>query len=140
MRVAVDSSVLLAIFKGEEGAEAWLDLLIDLAPKGELCICEIVAAEVGGFFDTLSAFDRAIEKLGVTLRPSQLPACHYAGRVFQQYRRKGGVRTHPIPDFLIASHALLQADLLAASDRGYFGAYFSDLKVVTPNSLGGDAR
>jgi len=35
-----------------------------------------------------------------------------------------------IPDFLVAGHALHQADRLAAIDRGYLRAYFPSLRLL----------
>ncbi len=37
-----------------------------------------------------------------------------------------------IPDFLIAAHAQLQADQIAAKDRGYLRRYFSNLRCLQP--------
>lgn len=36
-----------------------------------------------------------------------------------------------IPDFLIAAHAQIDCDRLAAADRGYLRRYFPDLPVLT---------
>jgi len=35
-----------------------------------------------------------------------------------------------IPDFLVAAHALKQADCLVARDRGYLRRYFPSLRVL----------
>jgi len=50
MRTAVDSSVLLAIFTGETGAEQWMESLIQARREGQLLICEVVYAELAPAF------------------------------------------------------------------------------------------
>ncbi len=49
-----------------------------------------------------------------------------------EYRDMGGPRLHMIPDIMIAAHAVVQADQLAGSDRGYLRHYFPRLRVVQP--------
>ncbi len=45
MTTAVDTSVLIAIAKGEAGARAWTDTLATARGEGEVVICDLVAAE-----------------------------------------------------------------------------------------------
>jgi len=50
-----------------------------------------------------------------------------------QARRKGRLiicEEHLIPDFLIAAHAKVHADRLAATDRGYLRRWFDDLRLL----------
>ena len=64
-----------------------------------------------------------------------MPATAYpAGQTFLRYRRGGGPRQHLIPDFLIAAHASVQADRLAAIDRGYLRTYFPELALLSPSA------
>ncbi len=45
-------------------------------------------------------------------------------------RSKGGSRQRIVSDFLIASHALNQADRLLTRDRGFYRSYFQQLPVL----------
>lgn len=128
---ALDSSVLIAILKGEKTANQWLDLLVKHAALGELVICEIVAAEVSTLFISEKEFENTLSTFYINLKPSSFKSTFLAGEVFLQYRRDGGPRTHLIPDFMIAAHAVELADCLIANDRGYIRRYFKRLKLIS---------
>lgn len=135
MKTTVDSSVLWSIFKGEDDSGAWLDLLGSCAGDGSLIAFEIVVAEVSPLFDTQEALLEAFADLEIEIVPSRMPAWRLAGKIFQRYRSNRGPREHLIPDFLIAAHARLQGNQLAAQDRGYVRRYFSELRLVQPRAL-----
>jgi predicted nucleic acid-binding protein len=132
MRLALDSSVLLTIFNQESGAEDWMEALVRARRQGQLVLCEIVYAELAPAFETKTELDEVLVDLGARLDPIDAEAAWLAGRTFRRYREEGGPRQHLIPDFLIAAHAQLQADRLAAKDRGYLRRYFPALPVLTP--------
>jgi len=132
VRTAIDTSVLIAIAKGETNGANWVDLLIRARTESNLVICDVVAAE---FFATLMdgvKFRRMLRDLGISFSPTSLAAAQLAGRIFKRYRRQGGPREHLLPDFLIGAHASEQADRIVANDRGYLRRYFARLKVITP--------
>jgi len=129
---AVDTSVLIAIAKGEPGADAWVDLLIRARADGDLIICDVVAAEYFAALMEAVKFRRTLRDLGIVFSTTSLAAAQLAGRMFKRYRRQGGPREHLVPDFLIAAHAVEQADGIAAIDRGYLRRYFPRLKVLSP--------
>ena len=62
-------------------------------------------------------------------------AAYLAGLTFKRYREAGGPRQFLVPDFIIAAHAQVQADRLAAIDRGYLRQWFPDLQILTPDLL-----
>jgi hypothetical protein len=41
---------------------------------------------------------------------------------------------HLVPDLVIAAHAQLQANRLAAIDRGYLRQWFPDLRLLVPGT------
>jgi predicted nucleic acid-binding protein len=130
MRTAIDSSALWSIFKGEADARLWVDLLVSARRESELVVCDIVFAEIAPLFPDLRELDARLTTLGIEFDPINSESAFLAGQIFREYREKGGPRTHLIPDFLVAAHALNQADRLAAPDRGYLRRYFPSLKVL----------
>ena len=89
-------------------------------------------AEMSALFNDDAAAARFFQNLGIDYEPTRAPAALLAGRIFHAYRQAGGPRGHLIPDFLIGAHALLQAEQLAAADRGYLRRYFPKLRVIAP--------
>lgn len=132
MKTAIDTSVLIAIAKGEPGANAWVELLIRSRAQGELVICDVVAAEYFAALMDAVKFRRTLRDLGIGFSPTSLEAAQLAGRIFKRYRKHGGPREHLVPDFLIGAHAVEQADRIAAIDRGYLRRYFPRLTVTQP--------
>lgn len=132
MKTAVDTSVLLAIFKSEPDGAAWLNSLKRWRGEGGLVVCDVVVAELSVGIGDRKALEAALADLGLGYDPITLASAQHAGRAFAAYRRAGGPREHLIPDFLVGAHASIQADRLAAKDRGYLRRYFEKLPVVTP--------
>ena len=132
MTTAVDTSVLIAIAKGETGARAWTDLLASARGDGEVVVCDVVAAEFFALLLDEAAFQRSLGGLGVAFSPTSLESARLAGRIFRTYRSEGGPREHLVPDFLVGAHAQRQADRIAAIDRGYLRRYFPRLRILKP--------
>ncbi|MCB1057872.1 MAG: type II toxin-antitoxin system VapC family toxin [Acidobacteria bacterium] len=137
MSIALDTSVLLTILLGEPDGEEWLETLIHARKRAQLVLCEIVYAELAPIFESRRRLDQVLEDLGARLDPIAPDTAWLAGRTFRRYRDDGGPREHLIPDFLIAAHAQVQAEGLAATDRGYLRRYFPDLPLLP---LGGEPR
>jgi predicted nucleic acid-binding protein len=131
--VAVDTSVLLAIFKGESTGERWLECLQTAAEAASLLVSSVVFAEIRSFFPSDSACRSALRDLDLRHSALSEEAANLAGRIFRHYRKEGGRRTI-LPDFLVAAHAATQADSLATDDRGYLRAYFPQIRILSPKS------
>jgi predicted nucleic acid-binding protein len=130
--VAVDTSVLLAIFKGEPRGELWLETLQSAAEAASLVLSSIVFAEVRSFFSSDDTCWTALRDLDLKHSPLTDKAALLAGKIFRTYRSEGGPRTTILPDFLVAAHAVIQADSLATDDRGYFRRYFPNIRLLSP--------
>ncbi len=132
MITAVDTSVLLLIHKRQTGWDAWKEVLNRAVREGPLVICPVVFSEISPGYASWEVAFQDLERLRIIYEPISPDAAWLAGQVFLAYRKKGGPRQSLIPDFLIAAHASVQANRLAAIDRGYLRKYFPDLKILSP--------
>lgn len=131
MITAVDSSVVLAIYKSEPAGRLWLNKLIELRKRSRLVVCEIVVAETRPALPSDDIHLRQLENLGLQFLPASFATSCLAGRIHQAYRAAGGKRDRLIADFLIGAHAQIQADQLATDDAGFMRKYFKNLAVVS---------
>ncbi len=134
MITAVDSSVVIQLLRRQPGWEAWRDALSAAATEGSLVICPVVFAECAGGYPSADVAIRDFETVQLHFDDITPETAYLAGQTFLRYRREGGPREYLIPDFLIAAHARLQANRLAAIDRGYLRRYFSDLPLLVPDT------
>jgi predicted nucleic acid-binding protein len=130
--VAVDTSVLLAIFKGEPKGERWLECLQSAAEAASLILSSMVFAEIRSFFPSDDACREALRDLDLKHSSLTEEASLLAGKIFRSYRAQGGPRKTILPDFLVAAHAATQADSLATEDRGYLRTYFPAIRLLIP--------
>lgn len=164
MRVALDTNILIFLLRGEpkNSAEKIAETLVEYDGRGQLLISPFVWSELELFLDKekLRVFlkDNRI-LVDWELVPEVWSTASLAFRRYLENRRRNGslyhcatcggeiqVRCpfcsqvqsfprHILPDFLIAAHALHQADLFLTADRGIPGKYFPELKVFNPLGL-----
>jgi predicted nucleic acid-binding protein len=119
MITALDSSVLWAIIRRELEHERWMAILIEAASDGSLVISPVAFAELAPSTSDAGELVDFLARLAIAYEPISPAAAHLAGQTFKRYRKAGGPREHLVPDFIIAAHAQIHANRLAAIDRGY---------------------
>lgn len=131
MTTLVDSNVLLDVI-GED--PTWADWsaaqIAAAAAGGPIAINPIIYAEISLGYDTVEALDDATRDL-VRL-PLPFAAGFLAARCFVRYRRAGGVRRSPLPDFYIGAHAALDGHALLTRDAARYRTYFPRLELISP--------
>jgi predicted nucleic acid-binding protein len=135
MITAVDTNVLLDVFtaaprQGLASAESLRRCL----REGRAIACAIVWAETAAAFHDRQALETAMAPLGIGFSPLTLEAALQAGETWSAYRAGGGPRTRVLADFLVAAHALCQADRLLTRDRGFYRRCFTRLTVLDPSA------
>jgi hypothetical protein len=59
-------------------------------------------------------------------------AAFLAGKSFLAYRRRGGTRTSPLPDFYIGAHAAVRGYQLLTRDATRYRTYFPTVALIAP--------
>jgi hypothetical protein len=133
--VLVDSNVLLDVMTDDPRWGAWsAETLARVADEEILAINALIYAEVSIGFETVEALEAALPF--ELFRREDLPyeAGFLAGKVFLLYRRAGGVRRSPLPDFYIGAHAAVAGYRLLTRDEARYRSYFPRLDLIAPGS------
>ncbi len=131
--VLVDANILLDIFTDDPTWRPWsANALRDARTAGLTGINPLIYAEISLAFDRQSDLDRELDALLLTRLPLPFEAGFGAGRAFLQYRRAGGVRASPMPDFYIGAHAECEELALLTRDIQRYRAYFPSVRLISP--------
>ena len=133
MATMIDSNVILDIATQDE---EWLDWsashLEDAGEHGPLVINQVIYGEVSIHFDTVEELEIAVPSTYYTRAPVPWEAAFLAGKAFYQYRRRGGLKRSPLPDFFIGAHAAVAGMTLLTRDASRYRTYFPKLRIIAP--------
>ena len=130
----IDTNILLDIATGDPQWQKWSEeQLRAAAVRGPLCINPIIYAELAPAFRSMTELDRW---LGPPLVLHRLPLPYAAGwiaaQAFVRYRRSGGTKNLPLPDFYIGAHAELEDLALVTRDATRYQTYFPQVHLIAP--------
>jgi len=131
--VLVDSNVLLDVFTEDERWFTWSSETLSLyADNNILVINPIIYAEVSIGFDRIEDLEEAMPPQYFLREALPWDAAFLAGKCFRNYRRRGGEKRSPLPDFYIGSHAAIRNMILMTRDAARYRTYFPKLKLIAP--------
>jgi predicted nucleic acid-binding protein len=131
--VLVDSNVILDVMTEDPAWGAWsADALARAAEASRLVINPVIYAEVSIRFSRIEDLDLGLPPALFEREPVPFAAAFLAGKAFRAYKRRGGMRRSPLPDFFIGAHAAVMGYRLLTRDAGRYRAYFPRLQVVAP--------
>lgn len=102
------------------------------ADQGRLVINPIVYAEISTGFDRIEELDDAVPANDFEREALPYEAGFLAGKAFYAYRRRGGQRRSPVPDFYIGAHAAVRGYRLLTRDVARYRTSFPALALLAP--------
>ena len=132
-KVLVDSNVLIDILQEDDQWFHWSSMrLAPLIDARRLVLDPIVYAEVSIAYASIEELEGAIAEFAFERQALPWEAAFLAGKVFERYRRRGGVKRSPLPDFYIGAHAALAGMKLLTRDPRRYREYFPGLRLIAP--------
>jgi len=130
--ILVDSNVILDVATLDPVWAAWSgDALREAADTAVLVINPLIYAEVSVGYRRIEELEAALAD-GFRRDPLPWEAAFLAGKCFADYRRRGGDRRSPLPDFYIGAHAAVAGFRLLTRDATRYRSYFPGVPLIHP--------
>lgn len=132
--VLVDSNVLIDVLSEDPRWVGWsTGALTAAANRFRLVINPIVFAEVSVRYSSMEEVDTVLPPDLYGRESVPYEAAFLAGKCHLEYRRRGGSRLSPLPDFFIGAHAAVAGHQLLTRDAARYRTYFPKLSLIAPD-------
>jgi predicted nucleic acid-binding protein len=105
-----------------------------LSSYRQLVINAIIFAEVSVSFDRIEDVETRLPS--DVFRREDLPyeAAFLAGKAYVVYRKRGGPRPSPLPEFFIGAHAAVRGYGILTRDPEGYRSYFPSVTIISPET------
>jgi predicted nucleic acid-binding protein len=132
--VLIDANVLLDIMTEDAQWLTWSSgAMARAAERHRLVINPIIYAEVSTRYSRIENLDAALPKSMFDREAIPYEAAFLAAKAFLAYRRQGGPKRSPLPDFFIGAHAAVAGYQLLTRDTGRYRSYFPKVSLISPD-------
>ena len=126
----VDSNIVFDITGRDPTWYQWS--IVALASCEHLLINPIVFAELCYLKSSSSEVEQLLENLEISYHETPKAALFLAAQAFKLYRRRGGNKTSPLPDFFIGAHAASEGIPIITRDKARYQTYFPSVELISP--------
>jgi hypothetical protein len=129
----VDTNVILDVVEDDPGWANWSQTRLDAAAlQYTLLINFVIYAELSIAYLRIEELEAMLSTGGFRMEPIPREALFLAGKVFRQYRNRGGTKTGVLPDFFIGAHAAVAGIPLLTRDPRRYRSCFPGLDIIHP--------
>ena len=131
--ILVDTNVFVDLWTRDPVWGVWSEkALARAAERGPLAVNPIIYAELCLGFERESLLEEALADARVRRLALPYRAAWPAVCAFTAYRKRGGKRTAPLPDFFIGAHVLVEGLTLLTRGARRYRTYFPRLRLIAP--------
>jgi len=131
----VDSCVILDVATGDPRWADWsAGRIAEALDAGRVVINPLIYAEVSVGYSSVEELDDLLPAGDYQREPLPYRAGFAAGKAYLRYRRSGGGKRSPMPDFYIGAHAAVAGYRLLTRDASRYQSYFPKLELIVPAS------
>jgi predicted nucleic acid-binding protein len=91
-----------------------------------------IYAELSIRFARIEELEEALPAAIFRREPLPWEAGFLAGKCFLRYRKRGGSKRSPLPDFYVGAHAAVRGMALLTRDAARYRSYFPSLRMIAP--------
>ena len=136
----VDSCILLDVITSDAQWADWSASQIAAAmDAGRVAINPLIYAEISVGYESVEELDELLPASAYEREALPYTAGFAAGKAFLRYRRSGGDKLSPMPDFYIGAHAAVAGYRLLTRDVRRYQRYFPTIEIIAPAASAGDA-
>jgi predicted nucleic acid-binding protein len=134
----IDSCVLLDLITGDEQWADWsAEQVARAMDAGRVVINPLIYAEVSVGYESIEELDELLSASDFDREPLPYVAGFAAGKAFLRYRRGGGDKRSPMPDFYIGAHAAVAGYRLLTRDVQRYRTYYPTVEIIAPGPADG---
>jgi predicted nucleic acid-binding protein len=130
--VLVDTNVLIDILVEDAQWIEWSRSTLQRCFGEGVGINQLILAEVATQFKSFEQVNDALPADLLIRLNLPWEASFVAGLRFADYRKRGGSRDIPLPDFYIGAHALVSNFTLLTRDSQFYKTNFPEVRLICP--------
>ena len=133
--VLVDTNILIDLVRPEHEWSDWSAQQVEkLKEQSKLCYNVVIYAEFLPSFDSKAGADFFFRSGYFHKINLPFTAAVPTARAFMEYRKRGGAKTSPLPDFFIGGHAEAEKLTILTRDTTRYRTYFPSVSLITPDT------
>ena len=131
MAVLIDTNVLSDVIHADPKWAPWAEAQI-LEYFGEMMINPIIYAELSCRASSVAELDQTLAPFELQYLELPKESLFLASHAFLSYRKRGGNKISPLPDFFIGAHAATLELPILTRDKVRYHTYFPQVTLISP--------